>query len=127
MLFFRLLPAALGLLALAAHFLRGGKLEVAAACVAALALLTVPRAWAGRLVQVILVLGAGIWLLTAWELAQIRAQHGAPVGRMILILGGVAVFSAFAAWLLRRGRGRSWFGAAAPIEAAEAPAAQATD
>jgi hypothetical protein len=53
-------------------------------------LLFVRRPWVARLVQVALVLGALEWLRTMYELAQIRAMHGLPYGRMLAILGIVA-------------------------------------
>jgi hypothetical protein len=40
--------------------------------------------------QVVLVLGTLEWLRTMYELAHIRALHGQPYGRMLVILGVVA-------------------------------------
>ena len=120
MLFFQLLPAFLSLLALAAHYLRGGHLVLAGLTLGAVALLLVPRRWAGGLVQAVLVLGVPVWLLQTWVLVLGRQARGEPYGRLMLILGGVAAFCALSALLLRRQRARRWFQA----ERASAPAAQ---
>ncbi|MBL7007890.1 MAG: hypothetical protein ISR76_02755 [Planctomycetes bacterium] len=109
MLLLQVIPAFLSLLALAAHFLRGGHLFLAGVVVGAVALLTVRRRWAGWLLQGILALGALVWLLQAWVLAQLRAERGEPYGRMLVILGAVAAVCVLSALLLRRRRARAWF------------------
>ncbi|RMH05312.1 MAG: hypothetical protein D6702_00555 [Planctomycetota bacterium] len=116
MLFLRLLPAALSLLALAAHFLRGNHLVAAGLVVGCLALLTVPRRWAGRTLMVVLLLAVPIWILQAWVLAQARIERGEPWGRMAAILGGVAALALVAASLLAGGRARAWFSPAAAAD-----------
>ena len=65
------------------------------------ALLAWPRAWAARLVQGALVLGAAEWLWTAAVLIQQRQALGQPWLRMSLILGAVALFTAGAALVFR--------------------------
>jgi hypothetical protein len=96
----RLLPAALATLLLGAHFFRARQLAAVALCLALLALLFVARAWAARTVQVALALGVLVWLRTAWLFAAARRALGAPSVRLWVILGGVAAFTALAAWLL---------------------------
>jgi hypothetical protein len=51
--------------------------------------------------QVVLVLGTLEWLRTMYEIAQIRALHGQPYGRMLAILGVVAAVTLFSALLFR--------------------------
>jgi hypothetical protein len=94
------LPAALALLLLAAHFLRSGGLLFVFACLALLPVCFVRAAWAGIAVRSALIAGVVIWSATAWKIAGVRAAAGESATRAMLILGGVAAFTAFAAWLL---------------------------
>jgi len=96
----RLLPAALAALFLAAHFLRAGRPGLVAVSLLLVALLFVPRAAAARAVQVALAAGVAVWLSTAWSFAAERRAAGLPAARLWAILGGVAAFTAVAAWLL---------------------------
>jgi hypothetical protein len=91
----RLLPAALALLVLGAHFLRMGHLALVAVALAVVALLFVRRPWAARAVQGALALEALEWLRTLTLLASERRAAGAPYLRMTLILSGVALATAF--------------------------------
>jgi len=103
-----LLPA-LALLLLGAHFFRAGLVPVAAACVALLALPFVRTAWAARAMQGALALGVLEWLRTAWVFASARADVGQPYGRLLVILGGVALVTALAALSLRSKAAREHF------------------
>jgi hypothetical protein len=103
------LPA-LALLLLAAHLLHAGFMVATAVAVLLGALLAVRRPWAARVLQLVLVLAVVEWVLTAARLAQLRAQHDQPYLRLVLILGGVAGFTALAAALLQHRRLRSWCG-----------------
>lgn len=102
----RLLPAALALLLLAAHFVRAGRAPLAASLLVLVAVLFVPRLWAVRTVQGLLAVGVGVWLHTAWSFAAERRAMGAPSARLWAILGAVAAFTALAAWMLE-GRARA--------------------
>ena len=90
----RLVPVALALLVLGAHFLRAGNLAMVAADLAVVALLFVRRPWAARAVQLALGLGALEWLRTLMLLAEERRTAGVPYLRMTLILGSVALATA---------------------------------
>ena len=90
----RLLPPALALLVLGAHFLRAGHLALVAAAAAVVAIQFVRRPWAARIVQGALVLGTLEWLRTVALLAEERRAAGAPYLRMTLILAGVALATA---------------------------------
>ena len=96
-----LVVPALALLLLAAHFFHAGAGRVAAVCIMLVALLFVPRRWAGRTLQLVLAAGAIEWVLTAYTLAQLRLRHDEPYVRLVFILGGVAVFTAVAAALFQ--------------------------
>jgi hypothetical protein len=91
----RLVPAALALLVLGAHFLRAGNLALVAVALAVAALLFVRRPWAARTVQIALALGALEWLRTLTLLTEERRAIGAPYLRMTLILAAVALATAF--------------------------------
>jgi hypothetical protein len=93
-----LLPA-LALLLLGAHFFRAGLVPVAAACVALLAVLFVRGAWAARVLQAVLALGALEWLRTLAVFASTRLAMGQPYGRLLVTLGAVALLTLLAAWL----------------------------
>ncbi len=93
-------PAWLSLWAIAAHFLRDGALLLAAIALFLPALLFVRHVAATRALQIALLIGAASWLLTASELADERRLQKRPYTRMLVILGGVALFDLFAAGLL---------------------------
>ena len=89
----------LSLLVLGAHFLRYGNDVGVALSVAPIALLFVRRAWAARIVQVVLALGAIEWTTTLIGLVQMRTAQGLPATRMAIILGVVVIVTAAAALL----------------------------
>jgi len=101
MAFLRRLPAVLSLLMLGAHFLRFGQLPLVVLCLALLVPLFLPRPWAQLLVAGALALGALVWLWTLIGDVQQRLAFGAPWLRLAAILGAVALFTGWSAWLLR--------------------------
>jgi asparagine N-glycosylation enzyme membrane subunit Stt3 len=101
MIVMQVMPAALSMLLLAAHFLRAEQLLLATACVILPGLLLVYRPWSVRTLQALLVLGAFEWLRTLLNLAQLRMQLGESWVRMAAILGVVALFSTISALLLQ--------------------------
>ncbi len=109
MLFIRLLPPALALLLLAAHFYRAGWLPLAVLSLALIALLAVPRAWAARTVQFAMVLGALEWLRTLAAFAAVRVSFGQPYLRLAAILAAVAAFTLLSAWVFRQRAVRARF------------------
>ena len=104
-----LVPTALALLVLAAHFLRAGWLPLVVILVALIPLLGLRRRWVPRLFQLILGLGAMEWLRTLLELRDIRVALGQPHTRMVAILGGVALFTALCAALFELPPVRNWY------------------
>ena len=98
------------LLLLAAHFLHAGAAPMATLCILLIALLFVPRAWAARVLQVVLAVGAVEWVRTAWTLAERRLEHDQPYLRLVLILGSVALITIIAALLFQHPALRSRFG-----------------
>jgi len=104
---FLLLWPALALILLGAHFYRAAAWPLVLLCLVLVALLAWPRAWAARLVQAALLLGAAEWLWTALLLVQQRQALGLPWLRMSLILGAVALFTAASALVFRHAGLRS--------------------
>lgn len=110
--FARLLVPLLALLLLAAHFYRAGWLELAVLTAALSLLLAVPRRWAARALQAVLVLGALEWLRTLAAFAAMRVAAGQPYLRLALILGAVAAFTLAAAWVFQHRAVKARFGLA---------------
>lgn len=95
------LPIVLSLVVLGAHFMRyGNQIGVAAAAVL-IVMLFIRQWWVARLVQIALLLGALEWSYTTWELLQLRAAHGLPYVRMVVILGTVAAVTLCSALLFQ--------------------------
>jgi hypothetical protein len=94
-------PVVLSILVLAAHFMRDDNSVGVFAALLLIALLFIRRPWVSKLMQVALLLGTFEWLRTMYELAQIRALHGQPYGRMLVILGVVAALTFCSAILFR--------------------------
>ncbi|MGB2817660.1 MAG: hypothetical protein WBA53_08160 [Burkholderiaceae bacterium] len=87
---------------LAAHFYRSDQFVLAALSVFALGLLAIPRAWAARALQLVLVAGALEWLRTLAMFASARMALGQPYLRLTLILLAVAAFTAASAIVFRQ-------------------------
>jgi hypothetical protein len=106
----RLLPVAIALLLLAAHFYRGALWIAFGVTVALLPLLLVRAPWAARVLQAALLLGCVEWLRTAAALIAIRQSFGQPWTRLALILGAVALATALCALVFRSRAVRERFG-----------------
>ena len=109
MRFLLLLFPALALILLGAHFYRAAAWPLVLACALLLPLLAWPRAWAARLVQGALLLGAAEWSWTAVLLVQQRLALGQPWLRLSLILGAVPLFTAGSALVFRHAGLRARF------------------
>ena len=94
-------PIILSLVVLGAHFLRYGSSIGVFASLMLIALLLVRRPWVARVMQVALILGTLEWLRTMYELGHVRALHGQPYGRMLVILGLVAAVTLCSALLFQ--------------------------
>lgn len=95
------IPIVLSFVVLGAHFLRYGNSIGVFVALALTGLLFVRRPWVARLMQVVLVLGTLEWLRTMYELGHMRALHGQPYGRMLVILGIVATVTLCSALLFQ--------------------------
>ena len=108
--FFRLLPVIVSFLLLGAHFYRGGHNAATAICVAVPFLLFLRKSWVPPLFQALLLLGALEWLRTLYAFAAMRIAFGQPWGRLAVILGAVALFTALSGMVFRSRGLSSWFG-----------------
>lgn len=99
----RLFPVILSFWLLAAHFYRAELTVLVAICAFFPLLLLVRNRWVPRLFQGLLVVGALEWLRTLYELASMRAGFDQPWGRLALILGAVALFTALSGWVFNSG------------------------
>ncbi len=105
----RLLPAALALLVLAAHFYRAGLAFLVPLCLGLVLLMAVRLAWVPRILAATLVLAALEWLRTLVVLADARLEAGEPWLRLVAILGAVSLLTLAAAWPLRSADLRRWY------------------
>ncbi len=96
-LMYRLLPAIISCLLLAAHFLRAGNPGLVALWLSFPLLLAFKRNWATIIFQLVIFSGSAIWIAVLADYWQARALIGAPKLRLALILGGVACFTAVSA------------------------------
>jgi len=94
-------PIVLSLVVLGAHFLRYGYYPGVFISLALIGLLFLRRPWVARFFQLVLILGGIEWLRTGYALVQMRAAHGEPFTRMILILAVVAAFTMCSALLFQ--------------------------
>ena len=103
MFMLRRLPACLALLMLGALTLRLGLGLGAAAPLTLLlmVLLFIPRTIPQAIASAVVWGGSIAWVGMAWLRIQQRLGEGLPWMRLALIFGAVALFTAWAAWLLR--------------------------
>jgi hypothetical protein len=99
--FLALLPVGLSLLVLAAHFYRAGDAVLFAGALLLLTLTAVPRRWAARTLQAVLLLGAAEWIRTGASLVAQRQAESRPWMRLAWILGSVALVTGLSALLFR--------------------------
>ncbi len=98
---FRLVPAFLSVVILAAHFFRMQNIPLTALSLILLPLLFVKKQWNLRIMQIFLFLGSVEWLRTMFMLVAERKDLGLPYMRMVLILGVVCLFTLCSALLLK--------------------------
>lgn len=90
----RLLPVIASFVLLAAHFYRAELPVLVGICAFFPLLLFLRRPWVPQLFQGVLIVGALEWLRTLYMLAAMRMGFDQPWGRLALILGAVALFTA---------------------------------
>ncbi len=98
---FTLTLATLSMLVLAAHFLRDGDWITTLCVLVCTAMLHFQRQrWVARLTQVLLALGACVWVATLLGTYQARVAEGGDPRRLAAILAAVAAADVVAAVLL---------------------------
>ena len=100
----------LGLLLLAAHFLRFGDTGLAVAIVATSGLCCTRLGWARVVCAVVLFAASFVWVQTGIDFVQLRMAVGQPWLRLACIIGGISVFSVAGAWLLSTSKAAARFG-----------------
>ena len=96
----RSIPAIISFLLLGAHFLRNGNLLLTAVCLLLPGILLIQRQWSLQVLQLLLYIGAVVWVNTAIRIMRLRMNLGQPWGRMAVILGVVAGFTVVSGVLL---------------------------
>lgn len=99
MIFLLLLPVLFSSLLAAAHWLRAGILLLVILSLAVPFLLLFPKRWAGRAVQLFLVLMSIEWIRSILAIAKVRIHIGDDWMRMAVILAVVALITAGSACL----------------------------
>ncbi|WP_082936318.1 4Fe-4S binding protein [Halodesulfovibrio spirochaetisodalis] len=90
----------LGVLLLAAHFLRFGDTGLAIALAGVSGLCFTRLAWGRIVCATVLFLGSFLWIQTGIDFVQIRMAVGQPWIRLAVIMSAVCGFSLAGAWLL---------------------------
>jgi ferredoxin len=91
----------LACLLLAAHHSRAGETGLVLMWLTAPLLLFVRQEWVRVVFPLLLLAGAVEWVVTTFEIWQVRQQRHEPALRMALILGGVATYTAVSALVFR--------------------------
>ena len=105
----RLIPVALGVLLLCAHFLRSDGFAQVLACLCAFALLFFKKKWFKIVAPFLLLAAALVWADTTYELILARRITGAPWMKMSIILGAVSLFTAACALVFLSKKSRLFF------------------
>ena len=96
----RYIPIILSCLVMIAHHSRGGEPGLMGLWATVPFALFLKRRWVDRAVQLMMLAAALEWILTIQTFAQIRQMMGTSSTRMVLILSGVALFTALSGLLL---------------------------
>lgn len=99
-MFFRLLPAILSFLIVAAHFYRNGQLVLTILFILAPFFLIIKKDWILKSIQWLLYAAALNWVFVTYGLVYQRVLTGDPWQRLIFIMLAVFAFIVFSAVLL---------------------------
>ena len=94
---------------LAAHFSRIQNDKLALFCLIFPLILLVKKTWILWIFQLYLTLGGLVWVERALFLKTLRIEEGRSWIRLAIILGSVALFTFFSAWLLKKPRVRALY------------------
>lgn len=90
----------LGLIMLAAHFLRFGDMGLTVVIIAMAGLCFTRLGWARIVCSAALFVSSFLWVQSGIDFVQIRMAVGQPWMRLVVIMGSVCAFSLFGAWVL---------------------------
>ncbi len=85
---------------LAAHFLRQSEFVLMLLCILTPLLLLIRKRWSLFALQLLMYLGAVVWLTTTVQFVQERILLGEPWIRLVIILGAVILFTIVTGLLL---------------------------
>ena len=94
---------------LGAHFLRSGHIVPVAVALLTPFWFLLRRKWVPWVLQILLGIGALVWLETLVSLVSMRMVMGTPWGRMAIILAAVIVVHILAVFALNGARVREYF------------------
>ncbi len=97
MIFLRLIPVILSFLILGAHFSRDDMNLLMVIALVFPFLLFVKKSWVPKMFQIALVLGALEWLRSLYFYIQAYQENGQSWTRLLMIIGGVTLFTALSA------------------------------
>jgi len=98
------IPLILSSLLMAAHHSRGDEPGLVGLWLCVPLLLLFRRAWVDRALQILMLAGALEWVLTLVSLSEMRSAAGENATRLVLILSGVALFTAASSLSLNTSR-----------------------
>jgi len=97
----RIIPYVLMIILLAAHFSRGGNDILAGFILLIPFLFIIKQKWVIMSLEIIAYLAALVWLYGAYQYIQIRIATGDDWIRLLVIMGGVAIYTAWVGLFLR--------------------------
>jgi len=96
----RVIPFILSFILLGAHFLRFGNIPLTLITLLIPFLLFIKKRWILHGLQILTLLGSLFWIKVTIDEAWVRVMAGVSWTRLALILGTVAIFTLWSAWLL---------------------------
>ena len=110
MIVLRLLPVMFADLIFAAHYSRAGHDWLAILILILPLSFFIRKTFIVRAWQIIMAFSALVWLKVTFDMVQIRISMETPWLRLVLILGAIALFSAFCAWWLENKKIKAFYG-----------------
>ncbi|MBT3228688.1 MAG: hypothetical protein HOD43_10365 [Candidatus Marinimicrobia bacterium] len=106
----RIIPYVFMIILLAAHFSRSGHDLLAILSLPIPLLFFVKQKWVIIALEIVAYLSALVWLFGAYQYIQIRSATGDDWVRLLIIMGCVALYSAWSGFFLRSGKIKEVYG-----------------
>ncbi len=106
----RIIPYVIMIILLAAHFSRGGNDVLAGFTLLIPFLFLIKQKWVIISLEIIAYLAAFVWLYGAYEYIQVRIAAGDDWIRLLAIMGGVALYTAWVGLFLRSQKIKNIYG-----------------